>query len=151
MVRRAATYGADLTRALAQRPARAALVAATRLTVKILDTDPLSRRLLSHPAELDAVARRVGAEELRRIEPHLQRPLIDFVIRAQAAGEVVDATPTAVIGALRTVGLLVMHRDRFGAQYSEVLDLTIESLATGLCTPHGAGPTTGQATERGVE
>lgn len=134
MVRRAADHGAGLAVALAQRPARAALVAAMRLTVATLDTDPLYRRLLTHPDELAAVGRRLGPDELARIEPHLLRPLIAFVSRAQAAGEIVEATPEAVVGVLRTVGLLVMHRDGFGAAFGEVLDLTIESLATGLTT-----------------
>ena len=135
MIRRAAAYGADLTLALAQRPARAALVAAMSLTVRVLDTDPLYRRLLTHPDELAAVGRRLGSEELARIEPHLLRPLVEFVSRAQSAGEIVAATPEAVVGVLRTVGLLVMHRDGFHDVAAEVLDLTIESLATGLTSP----------------
>jgi len=134
MIRRAATYGSELTLALTQRPARVALVAAMRLTVHILDTDPLYRRLLTHPDELAAVGRRLGPAELARIEPHLLRPLVEFVSTAQAAGEIVAATPEAVVGALRSVGLLVMHRDDFGDVAPEVLDLTIESLATGLTT-----------------
>lgn len=30
---------------------------------------------------------------------------------------------------MRSVGLLVMNRDRFGAEYDEVLDATIRTLA----------------------
>jgi AcrR family transcriptional regulator len=132
MIRRAPRLGARLTRALARRPARAALVAVMRTTTRILDEDPFYRRLLTHPDELAAVARRMGPEQVRRIEPHVLRPLTEFVERAQAAGELVAAPPSAVVGVLRTVGLLVLHRDDYGADFPRVLDLTIESLATGL-------------------
>jgi AcrR family transcriptional regulator len=132
MIRRAPRLGARLRRALAHRPARAALVAVMRTTTRILDEDPFYRRLLTHPDELAAVARRMGPEQVRRIEPHVLRPLTEFVERAQAAGELVAAPPAAVVGVLRTVGLLVLHRDDYGADFPAVLDLTIESLATGL-------------------
>jgi AcrR family transcriptional regulator len=134
MIRKAATNGAELVEALAQRPARAALVAAMRLTVRMLDGDPLYRRLLTHPGELAAVGRRLGPAELQRIEPHVLHPLIDFITRAQAAGEIVSASPAAVVGVLRSIGLLVMHRDEIGDAHPAVLDLAIESLATGLTT-----------------
>jgi AcrR family transcriptional regulator len=132
MMRRAPRLGARLTRALAQRPTRAALVAVMRMTTRVLEEDPFYRRLLTHPDELAAVARRMGPEQVHRIEPHVLRPLTEFVERAQAAGELVAAPPAAVVGVLRTVGLLVLHRADYGEDYPRVLDLTIESIATGL-------------------
>jgi AcrR family transcriptional regulator len=132
MIRRAPRLGTRLTRALAQRPVRAALVAVMRATTRILDEDPFYRRLLTHPDELAAVARRMGPEQVRRIEPYVLRPLTEFVERAQATGELVEASPAAVVGVLRTVGLLVLHRDDYGADFPQVLDLTIDAMATGL-------------------
>jgi AcrR family transcriptional regulator len=134
MLRRAPVIAGDLTDALAQRPTRAALVAVMRTTVRLLDHDPLYRRLLTHPDELAAVSRRLGPDELRRVEPHLLHPLIRFIEHAQAAGDLVTAAPTAVVGALRTVGLLVLHRSDYGDTYHQVLDLTIQALADGLTT-----------------
>jgi AcrR family transcriptional regulator len=132
MIRRAPRLETRLTAALAQRPARAALVAMMRTTAAILDEDPLYRRLLTHPHELAAVSRRMGPEQMRRIEPHVLRPLVEFVARAQAAGELAAAEPMTVVGVLRTVGLVVLHRDDYGPDHPRVLDLVIESLATGL-------------------
>ena len=132
MVRRAPELADELAGALARRPVRAALVAVMRTTVRLLDEDPLYRRLLTHPDELAAVGRRMGDSELRRVEPHLLMPLVRFVEEAQAAGELTAATPEAVVGVLRSVGLLVLHRAEYGHRYEEVLDLTVESLATGL-------------------
>lgn len=149
MLRHAPEIAGQLTDALARRPARAALVAVMRTTVRLLEHDPLYRRLLTHPDELAAVGRRLGPDELRRVEPHLLHPLVRFIQHARAAGELVAATPTAVVGVLRTVGLLVLHRSDYGDAYHEVLDLTIEGLADGLTLttcpdPHPApGPDPG--------
>ena len=132
MVRRAPLLAGELATALAQRPVRAALVAVMRTTVRLLDEDALYRRLLTHPDELAAVGRRMGPDQLRRVEPHLMAPLVRFVEEAQARGELVAATPGAVVGVLRSVGLLVLHRAEYGDTYKEVLDLAVESLADGL-------------------
>jgi AcrR family transcriptional regulator len=132
LLRRAPALTDRLTAALRQRPVRAALVAVMRMTAAVLEEEPLYRRLVTHPDELAAVARRMGPEQLGRVEPLVLGPLVAFVERAQRAGELVAAPPTAVVGVLRTVGLLVLHRADLGEAYPEVLDLTIESLATGL-------------------
>jgi AcrR family transcriptional regulator len=132
MVRRAPSIGRLLQNALAQQPIRAALVAVMRTTARVLEEDPLYRRLLTHPDELAAVARRLGPEQLQRIEPHLLWPLTDFIERAQREGELAPARAEVVVAVLRTVGLIVMNRAQYGASYPEVLNLTIESLATGL-------------------
>src|SRR4029079_10862386 len=95
MIRRAPRLRARLRRALAPRPVRAALVSLVRTTPRILDEDPFYRRLLTHPDELAAVARRMGPEQVRRIEPHVLGPLTEFVERAQAAGELVAAPPAS--------------------------------------------------------
>jgi AcrR family transcriptional regulator len=134
MVRRAPAIGRQLEQALEKRPVRSALVALMRTTARILEDDPLYRRLLTHPDELAAVGRRLGPEQLQRIEPHLLRPLTEFIKRAQRAGELVHAPPLVVVSVLRTVGLVVMNRADYGEAYRQVLDLTIESLATGLVT-----------------
>ncbi|WP_232666052.1 TetR/AcrR family transcriptional regulator [Pseudonocardia sp. TRM90224] len=132
MVRHAPAIAERMTAALRQRPTRAALVAVMRTIAQLLEDDPLYRRLVTHPDELAAVARRVGPDELSRVEPHVLHPLVAFVEEAQRAGEVVAAPPAVVVGVLRTVGHVVAHRDEYGDTYREVLDLTIESLATGL-------------------
>lgn len=132
LIRRAPRLGERLAAALARRPTRAALVAAMRMTAEVLEEDPFYRRLLTRPDELAAVSRRMGVEQVRRIEPHVLRPLVEFVERAQSDGELVAAPPLVVVGVLRTVGLLVLHREDHGDGYPAVLDLMIESLATGL-------------------
>ncbi|MEJ3658681.1 TetR/AcrR family transcriptional regulator [Actinomycetes bacterium KLBMP 9759] len=133
MVRHAPVIGGRMAAALRRRPVRAALVAVMRTIAQLLEDDPLYRRLVTHPDELAAVARRLGSDELRRVEPHVLHPLVAFVEQAQRDGEIVaKAPPTVVVGVLRTVGLVVAHRDEHGGAYRDVLDLTIESLATGL-------------------
>jgi AcrR family transcriptional regulator len=137
MLRRAPALHARLAAALRQRPVRAALVAVMRMTATVLEEDPLYRRLVTHPDELAAVARRMGPEQLARIEPLVLDPLLAFVERAQRAGELVAAPPVAVVGVLRSVGLLVLHRADHGEAHPQVLDLAIESLASGLVATGG--------------
>jgi AcrR family transcriptional regulator len=135
MVRHAADLAPRLRAALSAPVARDALVAVMRTTADLLERDPLYRRLVTHPDELAAVGRRLGAEELDRIRPYVLDPLLDFVARAQAAGDVVRTDPMVVVGVVRTVGYVVMHQEEYGPAYRDVLEQTIESLATGLTRP----------------
>lgn len=139
MLRRAPALGERLADALGRRPVRAALVAVMRMTAAVLQDDPFYRRLLTHPEELAAVTRRMGPEQLRRVQPLVLTPLVEFVERAQRAGELVAGPPEAIVGVLRTVGLVVLHRADHGELYPQVLDLTVESLATGLLTAEVRG------------
>ena len=135
MVRHAASLAPRLAAALDASTAREALVALMRTTADLLEHDPLYRRLVTHPDELAAVGRRLGAEELARIRPYVLDPLLAFVTRAQEAGDLVRTDPMVVVGVVRTVGFVVMHREEYGPGSREVLEQTIESLATGLTRP----------------
>lgn len=101
--------------------------------VDVLDGNPLYRRLLSHPEELRAVSARLGESQRGRVHDLLVRPLIEFVERAQARGEVVTADPTVVVGVLQAVLLVPLHAAELDpATYPSALDLLIRSVAVGL-------------------
>ncbi|MEV0347655.1 TetR/AcrR family transcriptional regulator [Nonomuraea sp. NPDC050680] len=135
MVRRAPLMGKLLAAALDRPPSVAALAGLMRGMVEALTTDPFYRRLLTRPDELEAVARRVGPEELARVTPHLVTPLIDYLAQGQSAGVIVaDVPPEVLMGVLRTAGLLVVNRDRYGPDFEQVLEATINALARGLIT-----------------
>jgi AcrR family transcriptional regulator len=137
MVRRAPELSGRMREAAERPTTRDRLVALMRTTADLLENDPLYRRLITHPDELAAVGRRLGERELERVRPHVLDPVTELVERAQAEGGLVDAEPEVVIGVLRTVGLVVAHREEYGPAYRDVLDLTIEALATGLTTAEG--------------
>jgi hypothetical protein len=133
MLRRAPQVGARLAEALARPVDEENLVGLMRAITDVLVDDPFYRRLLTHADELAAVTRRVGSEQLVRVMPQIVSPVLDYLAAGQRAGVLVDdITPAALLGVMRSVGLLVMNRDRFGADYDEVLEATIRTLARGM-------------------
>jgi len=133
MLRRAPQVGARLAEALARPVDEENLVGLMRAITDVLVDDPFYRRLLTHADELAAVTRRVGSEQVARVMPQIVRPVLDYLAAGQRAGVLVDdITPAALLGVMRSVGLLVMNRDRFGADYDEVLEATIRTLARGM-------------------
>ncbi|MEV0382995.1 TetR/AcrR family transcriptional regulator [Nonomuraea sp. NPDC050643] len=133
MVRRAPLMGKLLAAALDRPPSAEALAGLMRSMIEVLTTDPFYRRLLTHPGELEAVARRVGAEEVARVTPHLLTPLVDYLAQGQADGVIVaGVAPEVLVGVLRTAGLLVLNRDRFGPDHEQVVEATVNALARGL-------------------
>ncbi|TDD21600.1 TetR/AcrR family transcriptional regulator [Nonomuraea diastatica] len=99
----------------------------------VLTTDPFYRRLFTHPEELRAVVRRIGAEEVARVTPYVIDPLLDYIAKGQADG-VIDSSvrPEIILGVIRTIGLIVMNRHLYGDTYDDVLETTIKTLARGL-------------------
>ncbi|MEV0198956.1 TetR/AcrR family transcriptional regulator [Nonomuraea sp. NPDC050691] len=133
MIRRAPLIGGRLAGALSRPPSTEAVAALIRAATEVLTGDPFYRRLLTHPDELEAVARRVGPAEIAQVTPHLVQPLIRYFAKGQADGVIVPGVaPEILVGVVRTAGLVVLNRDRFGADYQQVLDATIDALARGL-------------------
>ncbi|HEY1177578.1 MAG TPA: helix-turn-helix domain-containing protein [Phytomonospora sp.] len=136
MLRRAPLVAERLRPALARRADVAGVTALLRDLTDVLTTDPFYRRLLTHPEELRAVARRVAPADVERIGPQLIAPVLDYIERGQRDGLLVgDVEPATVLGVMRTVGLVVMNRELFGADHAAVLDATIAALARGLTDP----------------
>ncbi|WP_157777533.1 TetR/AcrR family transcriptional regulator [Nocardia terpenica] len=133
MLRRAPQVAAGVSAALAHPAGEENLIAVMRAITDVLVTDPLYRRLLTRPEELDAVTRRVGPEQIARVTPQLVTPLLDYLAAGQRDGVFVDdIAPETLVEVIRAVGLLVMHRDRFGPAHEQVLEATIRTLARGM-------------------
>lgn len=133
MLRRAPRVAERVAAVLAQPASEESLVAVMRAITDVLVTDPLYRRLLTQPEELDAVARRVGPEQIARVTPQIVTPLFDYLVAGQRDGVLVDdIAPEILVGVIRAVGLVVMHRDRFAPVYEQVLEATIRTLARGM-------------------
>ncbi|WP_181019624.1 TetR/AcrR family transcriptional regulator [Nonomuraea typhae] len=133
MLNRAPRVTAAVSAALALPPGEKGLVTLMHAITDVLASDPLYRRLLTRPEELEAVARRVGPEQIARITPQIVTPLLDYLAAGQRDGVIVtDLAPETLAGVIRTVGLVVVHRDRFGPAYEQVLEATITTLARGM-------------------
>ena len=88
---------------------------------------------LDGPGEQMGEVLGVGPEQLARVVPQVVSPVLDYLAAGPRAGVLVDdIAPTALLGVMRSVGLVVMSRDRFGAEYDDVLDATIRTLARGM-------------------
>lgn len=103
-------------------------------TLEVLDTDPLYRRLMTHPEEMDAVLRRADAERLTAFPDNPANALAAFVTAALERGDLVPASPAAVIGVLQTVMLVPMNAARLAdpAAYHQTVDLLVDVIARGL-------------------
>jgi AcrR family transcriptional regulator len=113
---------------------RAAIARYLRAAARVLQEDPLYRRLVTHPEELELVARRLDPARLNDVRDVLVRPLLEFLRRAQSAGRLVAAEPAVLLGVLQAVLLLPLHEREMGETYPAVLDLLIDVVAAGLTT-----------------
>lgn len=108
-------------------------------TVTELSTDPLYRRLATHPQEMAAVAGKVSAGPSPAGPDSPITALNDFITARQAEGELVGADPAAIVGALQTVLLLPMNTEHLASpeHYPQTLDLVIDLVSSGLTTTEG--------------
>lgn len=103
-----------------------------RAVVQVLNDDPLYRRLLSHPDEMVLLQRKLTPEVVAAAGNNGMAELTEFIAAKQSTGEIIGNDPVVVVGALRSVLLLVMHADEFGDTYPQVLDLAIDALTAGV-------------------
>ncbi|TDE20922.1 TetR/AcrR family transcriptional regulator [Nonomuraea mesophila] len=138
MLRRAPLI-AERHSAVFRRPASVeSLAEVMRAMTTVLTTDPFYRRLFTHPDELQAVSRRIGAQEIARVTPYIMTPLLEYIAKGQAQGVITrDVEPEIVMGVMRTIGLIVMNRHMYGDIYDAVLNATINAIARGMVTSNG--------------
>ncbi|GAA4942757.1 TetR/AcrR family transcriptional regulator [Streptomonospora halophila] len=103
-------------------------------TVTVLTTDPLYSRLMTHPEEMEAVARRHDPESVTGVPGNPVTALFSFVDEKRGEGALVGADPAVIVGVLQAVLLLPMHAGRLASpeRYPEVLDLLVDIVAAGL-------------------
>ncbi|MHA6630628.1 TetR/AcrR family transcriptional regulator [Pseudonocardia sichuanensis] len=105
-----------------------------RATLDELSTNPLWRRLMTHPEEMQAVARKLDPARVTGMAENPVTALHDHIAARQAKGEIVGDDPAVVIGVLQTVLLVPMNAERLGDpdRHPQILDLLIDIVATGL-------------------
>ncbi|MGV9304026.1 TetR/AcrR family transcriptional regulator [Nonomuraea sp. NPDC003727] len=106
---------------------REALRRFLRATVAELDTNPLYRRLLSHPEEMAAVAARLTPERMAQAARGPMGDLLEF-LRDRLEGD-----PEVLLGVLRAVLLTPLHADHLGRElYPAVIGRLIDAVTEGL-------------------
>ncbi len=113
---------------------REALRRFLRATLDELTTNPLWRRLTTHPEEMHAVARKLDPERAATLGDNPATALAEFVTERQRDGGLIDADPAVVVGVLQAVLLVPLHADHLGdpAHRDRILDLLIDIVADGL-------------------
>lgn len=118
--------------------AREALSRFLRAMVGELERDPLGRRFLTHPEELEMVMRRVGPAE-QEVGHRNMSPVVGFIERGQEEGRIVEGDPEVMAGVMAAVGMLPFFEREIGERvYPSVLEMMIELVAGGLTTGRGA-------------
>ncbi|MFF4778960.1 hypothetical protein ACFY05_39670 [Microtetraspora fusca] len=103
-------------------------------TLAELSANPLWRRLMTHPEEMQAVARKLDPARVTAMSDNPVTALTEFVADRSGRGELVHAHPAVIIGVLQCVLLVPMFADRLGDPdlYRKTLDLLVDIVASGL-------------------
>jgi len=116
--------------------ARDGIARLLRAIVHELETNALTRRLLTHPDELQQLAEYATPEQLATGNDNGLALLVPYLQAGQHTGAVIKGDPVLFARIISAVTLLTLHRDKIGAdQYDAVLNTLIELLAKALTTP----------------
>lgn len=116
----------------ADKDAREAIVRFLHAVVKELETNPLTRRLVTHPEELQMLSRKVSPEQMEANIEASSLPISSFIREGQARGEISAGDPEVIAGVIRSVAILPLHKEEIGDTYPEVLEMMIALVADGL-------------------
>jgi len=98
-------------------------------TVAELDTNPLYRRLMSHPQEMATVAAKLTPERMAAAAGGPMADLLQFV------NTHLEGDPQILLGVLRAVLLTPLHAEHLGAEiYPAVMDRLIDAVTEGITT-----------------
>ena len=104
-----------------------------RAVVREFETNPLTRRLATHPEEWRVVTRRVPPEVMKANVEDSTDAVGYFIREGQEAGVISDGDPEILGGVIRSVVILTLHKDDIGRDiFPDVLETMIELVADGL-------------------
>jgi AcrR family transcriptional regulator len=108
-------------------------------TLEVLETNPLWRRLVTHPEEMTAVAARLEPERITAMgDNNPATALMAYVSDRQQRGDLVGDDPNAVVGALQSVLLMPFNAAHIAGgdagTYRKTVNLLVDIVATGLTT-----------------
>jgi AcrR family transcriptional regulator len=116
--------------------ARDGITRLLRGVVQELETNGLTRRVLTHPDELQMLADYATPEQLAASNSAALKLIVPYLQVGQHRGEVITGDPILLARVISAVTLLTLHRDTIGSDhYEAVLNTLIDLLARALTTP----------------
>ncbi|WP_029192905.1 TetR/AcrR family transcriptional regulator [Paenibacillus harenae] len=110
--------------------AHVGVIAYLRKMVHELDTNPLTKRLITHPEEMELVTRRVTPEFVGRKMQRNVVPLMNYITEQQQLGQMINKEPSVIVGFMRAAMLIAVHRQDFDKEiYSEVENMMFSAAA----------------------
>ena len=107
-----------------------------RGALEVQRDDPLYRRLLTHPDEMEAVTRKHSPERLAEAKQSVVTPILEFLEDARRRGRLVDVDPVVVLGVIQAVLTVPLREEMFDPDtYEPALELLVDLVATGLTRP----------------
>ncbi|MGD9116797.1 MAG: TetR/AcrR family transcriptional regulator [Dehalococcoidia bacterium] len=112
-----------------------------RYVLDLFEIDPMLK-LSVDKEEFESLSRRIPAAKFRRHQESTMSFLTQLVERWQQEGIIRDYDPRVIVGAVKSLYFVVLHRDFIGKAVSrQVADLLIASLVANLAVDKG-GPVT---------
>ena len=111
---------------------RAGLRAFLHATLAELDGNPLYGRLMTHPEEMAAVARKLDLERVTSAPDNPVTALAAYL--TEHSDDLAGDDPEVIVGVLQAVLMMPLHRDRLASPelYPKILDRLVDLVATGL-------------------
>lgn len=101
--------------------------------VREFESNPLTRRIVTHPEEWQTIVRRVPPETREANVEDSTRAVSAFIRQGQEAGLISAGDPEVLAGLIRSVVVLGLHKDDIGPDiYPDVLEKMIGLVADGL-------------------
>ena len=98
----------------------------------VVERTPLARRLVTYPEEWRQLAERLTPEDLARQRRESRAPMLALIRQAQTDGVLSKKEPEVILGAIRSVTMLIFHEKDIGSHYEAVRSLIVRSLAEKL-------------------
>ncbi|WP_326641052.1 TetR/AcrR family transcriptional regulator [Nonomuraea fuscirosea] len=111
---------------------RAGLRAFLHATLAELDGNPLYSRLMTHPEEMEAVARKLDLERVTSAPDNPVTALAAYL--TEHNDDLAGDDPEVIVGVLQAVLMMPLYRDRLASPelYPKILDRLVDLVATGL-------------------
>lgn len=117
-------------------PPRVAFERFLRSLMAEYDRNAVLKRLIEHPEELEAVRRRIGKDRLAAKAALGFEPLVSFLARAEASGDMASEPHAGILGVVVSLPHLLLHKGEPGMGHWPVTeDLLIRLIVNGLFPP----------------